>query len=183
MSSNRTERLNIAARYAEAIFALALAAKKEEPVVEAFVALSGAIESHDEAKSVLANPMLTREVKANVLSALIAKADSLAVDSVKALAEQGRAELLPEVAELLAKKLSEHKDELSAEVISARVLSAVEQKEINAALTKATGKTVKLKLTEDASVVGGLKIRLGSHMLDGTVDTALKRMRQQLLAS
>jgi F-type H+-transporting ATPase subunit delta len=183
MSSNRTERLNIASRYAEAIFSLALAAKKEETVVGALVALSEAIEAHDAAKDTLANPMLTRAAKADFLAALLTKADALAVDAVKTIAAQGRAEVLPEIAELLAKKLAEHKDEMSAEVTSARALSAGEQKEVAAALAKATGKSVKLKLTEDASVIGGLKIRLGSHMLDGTVATALKLMRQQLLAS
>jgi F-type H+-transporting ATPase subunit delta len=183
MSSNRTERLNIASRYAEAIFSLALAAKKEESVVDAFVSLADALGAHEDVQTVLANPMLARELKSGILAALLAKADMLAGDAVKVVAEQGRAELLPEIAELLAKKLAEHKDEISAEVISARPLSAQEQKDVNAAIAKATGKTVKLKLTEDVSVIGGLKIRLGSHMLDGTVDTALKRMRQQLLAS
>jgi F-type H+-transporting ATPase subunit delta len=183
MSSTRTERLNIASRYAEAIFALAVAAKKEDAVVEAIVSLSKAVSQHDEAKTVLANPLLGRDVKSNILTGLIEKAEKLAIDSVKTIANQGRAEVLPEVAELLALKLAAHKDELNAEVISARALTAAEQKEVSAALTKATGKKVNLKLTEDASVIGGIKIRLGSHMLDGTVATALKQMRQQLLAA
>jgi len=182
MSTSRTERLNIASRYAEAIFSLALAAKKEEPVVDAIVSLSEALGAHDDARTALANPMLTRDMKSGLLAALLAKAEPLAADAVKTIAQQGRAEVLPEIAELLASKLATHKGEISAEVTSARPLSATEQKDVNAALAKATGKTVKLKLTEDASVVGGLKIRLGSHMLDGTVDTALKLMRQQLLA-
>jgi F0F1-type ATP synthase delta subunit len=54
MSSTRTERLHIASRYAEAIFALAVAAKKEDAVVEAIVSLSKAIGEHEEAKTVLA---------------------------------------------------------------------------------------------------------------------------------
>lgn len=183
MSSNRTERLNIASRYAEAIFALALAAKKEDAVVEAIIALSQAIQAHPQAKAALANPLLSRDAKAKVLGDIIASADALAKDAVKVVAEQGRAEVLPEIAELLAEKLTAHKGELNAEVISARPLSAAEQKDVAAALAKATGKKVNLKLTEDVSLIGGIKVRLGAHMLDGTVATALKRMRQQLLAA
>lgn len=183
MSTNRTERLNIASRYAEAIFSLALAAKKEDAVVGAIVALAEALGGHEEAQTVLANPLLGRELKSGILAALVAKADPIAADSVRVIAEQGRAEVLPEIAELLALKLAAHKDEVNAEVISARPLSAAEQKDVSAALTKATGKKVNLKLTEDVSLIGGIKIRLGSHMLDGTVSTALKRMRQQLLAA
>ncbi|MFZ4125663.1 MAG: ATP synthase F1 subunit delta [Rickettsiales bacterium] len=183
MSTSHTERLTIASRYAEAIFALSLAAKKEQEVVGAIVALSQALGAHDAAKNLLANPLLSRSLKSGVLVELLAKADKIAADSVRVIAEQGRAELLPEIAELLAKKLTAHKGELNAHVTSARALSAIEQKEVAAALTEATGKKVNLTLTEDAAVIGGLKVRVGSHLLDGTVETALKRMRQQLLAA
>lgn len=183
MSTSRTERLTIASRYAEAIFALALAANKEDAVVDALVSLADSLAGHDDAQTVLANPLLGRDVKSKVLTALIAKADPIAIDSARVIAEQGRAEVLPEIAELLSEKLAAHKGEINAEVISARPLSATEQKDVAAALAKASGKKVNLKLTEDVSVIGGIKVRLGSHMLDGTVSTALKRMRQQLLAA
>lgn len=183
MSTSRTDRLTIASRYAQAIFALSLAAKKEEEVVGAIIVLVQALGTHSETRSLLANPLLSRALKSGILVELLAKADTIAADSVRVIAEQGRAELLPEIAELLAKKLTDHKGELDAHVTSARALSSIEQKEVAAALTKAMGKKVNLTLTEEASVIGGLKVHVGSYLLDATVETALKRMRQQLLAA
>jgi F-type H+-transporting ATPase subunit delta len=183
MSASRTERLQIASRYAEAVFVLAEAAGKEEAVVAALVGMNQALAGNGDAMRALANPLFTRTAKAEFFTSLLVNAEALAQAAAGMIARQGRAELLPEISELLAKKLAEKKSEVTAEVTSARALGAAEQQAVAAAIAAATGKKVQLKLTEDASAIGGIKIRLGSHLVDGTVKTALEQMRRQLLAA
>jgi F-type H+-transporting ATPase subunit delta len=183
MSASRTERLQIASRYAEAIFVLASAAGKEEAVVHALSHLTQALHSTQETQRALANPLFTRTAKAGFLAALLVDADPLARDAATMIARQGRAELLPEISELLDKKLALVKGEVTAEVTSARPLSEAEQQAVVTAVAAATGKKVQLALQQDETVIGGVRVRLGSHLVDGTVKTALETMRRQLLAA
>lgn len=182
MSSNRTESLAIASRYATAIFDLAVEAKNEAAVVAAFEALAAAVKENTELRDALANPLLSRAAKGELLVGLAKKADALTQQSLTTLAEQGRAEALPYVAELLVAKLAKHQGAVVAEVTSARPLNKAVEQQIQSALEKATGKEVQLSLKEDPAVLGGVSIRMGSYLLDATLSGALTNMRAQLLA-
>ena len=182
MSTNRTESLAIASRYATAMFDLAVAAKKADVLVGEMSAMAAAVKSSDELAAALANPLTSRTAKAALLTQLAAKGDKLTQQSLSTLAEQGRAEILPYVAELLQAKLAKHKDAVMAEVTSARPLSKAVEKQILDALQKATGKEVQMTLKENPDVLGGVSIRLGSTLLDATLAGALNTMRAELLA-
>ena len=182
MSTNRTESLAIASRYATAMFELAVKANKADTLVDEFNTLAGAIKSSDDLATALANPLSSRDAKGELLAKLAAKGDALTQQSVATLAAQGRAEMLPLVAELLEAKLAKHNDAVMAEVTSARPLNKTIEKQIQDALEKATGKPVQMTLKENPDVLGGVSIRLGSYLLDATLAGALNDMRAQLLA-
>jgi F-type H+-transporting ATPase subunit delta len=183
MTASRTERLAIAARYAEAVFGLALAAGAENRVVAQLVDVTRALMQNKEAVVLLQHPLMTRSAKAGFFSEILAKGDPLARDAATMIARQGRAGLLPEITQLLSEKLATHRGEMTAEVTSARALSIGEQQAITSALMAKTGKNIQLALRQDEAVIGGMKIRLGSHLIDGTVATALNNMRRKLLAA
>ncbi len=182
MSMNRTDAIQISRRYATAMFDLAVDAKKEKTLVEEFSTLAQAIAENAELADALANPTIHHSQKAAVLAALVKKGDALTKKAVAAIVDGGRADLIPTIAEDLQQRLSTHNNEVEAVVTSARSLSTTTQKQLVQSLTEATGKTVKLKLKEDASVLGGLSIELGSLRLDATLAGALNTMREQLLA-
>lgn len=182
MSMNRTDAIQISRRYATAMFDLAVEAKKEKTLVEEFSTLANAIASNEELAVVLANPTIHHTQKAAVLEALVAKGDTVTKRAVAVIAEGGRADLIPTIAEDLEHRLAAHLGEVEAVVTSARALSPATQKQLVQSLAEATGKSVKLKLKEDASVLGGLSIELGSLRLDATLAGALNNMREQLLA-
>ena len=183
MSTNRTESLAIAGRYATAMFDLAVEAKKEEVLVSEFNDLAAAVKGSAELATALSNPLLSRGAKADVLAALAKKGDKLTQQSLATLASGGRAEIIPVVAELLTHKLAAHRGAVEAQVTSARPLSKDMEKQIQAALEKATGKKVQLTLAQDPEVLGGVAIRVGSYLLDATLAGALNTIRGQLLAT
>lgn len=183
MSSSRTEQTAIASRYATAIFALATDAKKAPAVVEQLSAVAAAISGSKELADALKSPLVNREAKGGILASLAGKAEKITLQSLATLAEQGRADVLPAIAAILRKKLAEAQGELIAEVESARPLSAAVQKQLTAALSKATGKDVKLDVKENPALLGGVAIQIGSQRLDASLSAALNTMRQQLLAS
>lgn len=182
MSTSRTDSLAIASRYATAMFELAVDAKKETVLVQEISAVAEAAKADEAFHSALSNPLLSREAKADILTKIAARGDKLTQQSLKTLAEQGRAEILPYVAELLEQMLAKHQGAVVAEVTSARPLNKALEQQITDALKKATGKDVQLTLKEDPELLGGVSIRMGSYLLDATLAGALNNIRAQLLA-
>lgn len=183
MSINRTDALQISRRYATAIFALATEGQKESVIVSELSSLAEAISTNPALEEALASPLVGASDKAAILAALMAKADPLTQRAVATIASAGRGEIIPTIAECLRAMLATHLGEVEAHITSANVLNATTQQQLVQSLTKATGKTVKLKLHEDKNVLGGLKIELGSLQLDATLAGALNHMRERLLAS
>jgi len=181
--ANRSSETTIANRYATAIFALASDGKKLEAVVEELNALGAAISGNDELASALKNPLISKDKKAEVLAALAKKADKITLQALKTVADQGRADLLPKIAQALRAKLAADKGELIAEVESARPLPATVQKQLADSLSKATGKVVHLNLKENPELLGGVAVQIGSQRLDASLSAALNHMRRELLAS
>lgn len=182
MSSSRTSATAIANRYATAIFALAVEAKKEDVVIEELSAMGEAISGNALLAQLLSNPLSGRNKKAELLAALAKKANKLTLQSLTTIAAQGRADILPQIAAALRAKLAEAKGEMTADIETARPLSAAVQKQLTAALSKATGKDVQLKITEKPELLGGVAIQLGSKRLDASLSAALDTMRRNLLA-
>ena len=182
MAAHRTENLSIARRYATAIFAIARDAKKEEAVVFEISDIAQAIKDNAALRAALANPLVTRQQKTDVLGAIAAKASPITARAIEVVARGGRAELLPQVAEILRAELNKLKGELIAQVTSARPLTAAVQKQLEAALAKATGKEVQIQLIQDPAVLGGLAIQLGSLRLDATLSGALNTLRAHMTA-
>lgn len=183
MSINRTQALQISRRYATAIFALAADAKKAGKVVEEFQVLARAIAESPGLASALASPIVSNPQKAATLAALMKKADALTLRAVETIASAGRAEAIPAIAARMQDMLSAQQGEVEATITSARPLAAAAQKQLSAALAKATGKKVQLKLENDPAVLGGVRIELGSLLLDATLSGALTNMRAELLAT
>ena len=181
MSSSRTESLTIAKRYATAMFSLSLAEKNHATLVAEFRALAAALAASPELMVTLKNPLLSRAKKAAVLNSIMAKASALTQQSLGVLAAQGRAEQLPYVAAALDALLAAHEGTVVAEITSARPLSKPVEKQLRDALEKATGKGVTLQLHENPALLGGVAIRIGSHLLDATLAGALSTIRTKLL--
>ena len=183
MAATASDALLIARRYATAIFSEALAAGSEAAVTADFGVFAQAVHDNADLRAALSNPLVGRDAKAAILAQLAAKADKLTQRSLKVIADGGRAELLPQIAELLKASLTAHRGELVAVVTSARPLTDEVYKQLGQSLANATGKAVSIELKQDPSVLGGLSVQLGSLKLDATLSGALNTMRTQMNAS
>lgn len=179
----RSNEATIANRYATAIFGLAEEAGKETEIVTTIAAIGDAITEHQNLSDALASPLVTRAEKAAVIGALAKKTDKLTQKALSVVTDQGRGELLPQIAEALLAKLAEKNDVVTAEIESARPLSDAMQKQLTESLERATGKKVALSLKENPELLGGVAIQIGSKRLDATLSAALNNLRGQLLAA
>ncbi len=67
---------------------------------------------------------------------------------------------------------------LSARVESAVALSEAQQQEVRASLGRLKGADVKLEFAENADLIGGMRVKLGDDVYDGSVKTRLSRLAE-----
>jgi F-type H+-transporting ATPase subunit delta len=70
-----------------------------------------------------------------------------------------------------------------ARVSSARELTAAEKKSLEQRLAAVTGKTVRATYSEDATLLGGAVVRIGSTIYDGSVRGQLERLKQEIVGA
>lgn len=174
----------IAARYANALFELAATQKSVDAVLSDLEAVAQMMKSNTEFADLLESPLHNREAAASALEAILRKVKSspLTIQFFVRLAKNRRLALTAIVAELFAYKVEQSRGELTAEVISALPLKAGDQESLTKSLSKSTGKKVKLKVKENADILGGLIVKLGGKMLDASVAGRMERLRQSLKA-
>ena len=92
----------------------------------------------------------------------------------------GRGRDLPAIIDKVVKRASNAQNKEVAEVRSAVALTADQQSRLAAALERATGKSVNLKVVVDPSVLGGLIATVGDEVIDGSVRTRLDQVKSRL---
>ncbi len=182
MARSRTDNPLIADRYATALFALA-EGKTRDAVESDLDALAQAIRADQSVQELLAHPLLSRSAKAEAMKTLLTskKANALTIDAVVKIAEAGRLTALPEIADAFAAKSAEARGEVIAVVTSATALAKKDVDALIAAIEKATEMKVRVMTREDASLLGGVKVKLGAKEMDMSLAGNLERMRRALL--
>jgi F-type H+-transporting ATPase subunit delta len=102
---------------------------------------------------------------------------------LRILLRNNRLTEISEINEKFSRVLEERSGAVSAQIISARSLSEAEKAEMQANLSKLTGKNVSLNFETDEALIGGVVTRIGSTVYDGSVKTQLAELRAQMIGS
>jgi F-type H+-transporting ATPase subunit delta len=129
----------------------------------------------------LTNPFVSAEAKRRLLSDLLA--DKVTPEALRLITEAAASPLgrsldlsLEEYARLAARRRAR----LVAEVHVSVALTAEQRRRLAAALTESYGHEVYLNVVLDAKVVGGMTVRVGDELIDGSVATRLAEARRKL---
>src|SRR5436853_3382289 len=98
------------------------------------------------------------------------------------LADHRRTQLIPEVIAAFHQVIRQRQGVAEAEVSSAVELSAAQKKELAATLARLTGKKMETKYALDAALLGGVVVRIGDTIYDGSLRSRLNEMRTRLAA-
>ncbi len=165
--------------YARGIFEMARGEGQLERVEDELLAISRAIETSPELRSNLTDPSLPIDKKQDVIDELIgARASSVTVGVVQLLVSQNRAADLPALALAVADEAAASRDKELAEVRSAVPLDDETVTRLSAALGRATGKSVEVKVIVDPSLIGGIVARVGDTVIDGSIAKRFASVRQ-----
>jgi len=173
----------VAGRYARA-FAEVVAGQKldSDKTVQELDTMAALVKSSVELRNVLENPSVAHKQKISLLDAIIKKMDGSKRlrNFVAVLIDHRRIAQIGEIAEQFRQELDDRMGIAQAQVKSARELSAKEKKDLEQQLAEVTGKTVRATYVEDAGLLGGAVVRVGSVIYDGSVRGQLQRIKQQI---
>ncbi|MDV7271282.1 F0F1 ATP synthase subunit delta [Thioclava sp. A2] len=172
----------IAGRYATAIFELAREDKGLAALEKDVEALGAALADSAELRDLISSPVYARAEQEAAIAAVAKKmglTPALA-NGLSLMAQKRRLFALPQLLKALAEAIADEKGEVTAEVTAASKLSKAQADKLAAALTKQTGKSVKLDIAVDENLIGGMIVKLGSRMIDTSVRSKLASLRNAM---
>ena len=171
---------SLAGRYATALFELARDERKIEAVGNSLAAIKQALDESEDFGSLAMSPLVSRE---NAVRAVTAAADAMALDPLTknflgVLARNRRLSQLPAVIRAFNSLWAQHRGETTAEVTSAHPLNDDQIATLKANLRTRVGRDVAVDLKVDPAILGGLVVKIGSQMIDGSIRTKLNSLAQ-----
>ena len=130
--------------------------------------------------AVLANPALPLTQRHTLADRVFAKLSTPARNLIFVLVQRGRIEQLPRVAAAFAELDDKRQGIVHATATAAAPLTDTEIRALTARLEQMTGGRIALETDVDESLLGGLIVRVGDRLIDGSVRGRLERLRSQL---
>lgn len=177
----------IARNYAETLLALAErhgGTDGLEAFGRAADELAGLLRSDARLRQFLETPRVTADDKKAVLQrALAGRAPEMFVRFVMVLTDKRRQALLPEIAAAYGALVDERMGRVRVQVTISHAPDAALQAEIGNALADRLGRTVIPTFTVDPELLGGMVVRVGDQILDGSVRSRAAQLRRRMLAA
>ena len=170
-------------RYARAYADVAVKNKlNPEKTVAEFQQMADVVNSSRELRNVLQNPAVNREQKLKLLDSIIQHigATKMLRNFLAVLIDHRRIGNIGDLLEQFKRELDRRLGIADAKVSSVRELTAAEKQSLEKELAEITGKKVRATYSQDARLLGGVLVRVGSTIYDGSVHGRLQRIRQEL---
>jgi F-type H+-transporting ATPase subunit delta len=167
--------------YAQALFSVAESEEALDDVEDELFRFARTVERQSKLREALTDIALPPERKRAVLTDLLGEqANPHTLNLLAFVVESGRARDLRAIVDRMVELAAERRERAVAEVRTAVPLTAERQQRLAAALSKATGKRVDVRVLVDPEVVGGVVARVGDQVFDGTIKRRLELARERL---
>lgn len=173
----------VARVYGQALFDAARDARVVDQVGRELGDVAAALAASASLRSVLADPQIDTDAKSRVLAEITRGGQQLVVNTLQLMLERGRLGVLPELHRVYDDLAAQEEGAVEVEVVSAMELSADTEKEIAARVQEATGRRVDLARRVDPSILGGLVLRIGDVIVDGSVKARISQLRRRLVTA
>lgn len=172
----------IARAYAGALLELGTRHGEGEVYAEAFRQLAEALDSDPAIGRFLATPRIATGPKQSAIrKALAGKAPERFVRFVLVVIAKGRQRLLPGIRDQYQLLLDEQAGRIHAEVTLARRPDEALERAIGDRLSTILGKTVEPRFTVNPAILGGLVVRFGDRVLDGSLRRQLVSLKREMM--
>ena len=168
-----------ARRHAQAVFQLALE-RKELEQWRADLDLLSQVLSEPRLASLMGNPKVRLPDKMRLIREGLRGLNPLALNLAYLLVAKGRLALLPDLAKEYQRLMDAHLGIQHVQVVTAVPLEEGEKDHVTQRLGELTGKKVRLETSQDPALLGGLVIRIGDKLIDGSTRGRLAALRESL---
>lgn len=179
MPSETTGATGLAGRYAAALFGLAEEGKQLDAVAKDLAELRAMMDASNDLRRTILSPVVSREDHARAMTVLAGKAgmSELTSNFLGFVAMNRRLFALEHMIGAYLSLLARSRGEMTAEVTSASELGDEHLERIADAVTQALGSKVAIEARVDASLLGGLIVKVGSRMIDSSLRTKLAKLQ------
>jgi F-type H+-transporting ATPase subunit delta len=171
---------DIAKRYARALFGIASEEDKIEAIYDELRSFSSLLKENASLMDFLANPVFERSDKKVVVSEILEKMGVSVVTSnfIKLLVDKRRIDALMQIEMCYQQYMDEVLNKARVHIKTAFALSDESLKKVKEKLVSYTGKNVEMVIDEDPSILGGVVVRVGDILYDGSIKTQLASIRE-----
>ena len=174
-----------AARYARALFDVALAEDDPQLVEQQLTTVVDVFTGHADLWRAVTNPAVPVQKKRAVVDELL---PALALQPVvhklvAMMAGRDRLSLLPDLLDTYRTRLLDHQQVVRADVTTAVPLAPERSEALKDKLAAITGRKVLMQTTTNTDIIGGVVARIGSTVYDGSVKRQLEKMQERLVSS
>ncbi len=172
----------IARRYADALYEVAVHASRLE-AVHAGLEHAVKLVATFEVSRRLTHPAVTASERSELISDVCTGIDPFVVNTIRLMVEHGRTEEIPRLPYWMAARMDVASGVIRAAVTVPQELSSGEKAKLETALAARFGHEVLTTLAVDPTLIGGLIIKVGDHIIDNSVRTKLQLLQQQLTSA
>ena len=174
----------IARNYAEALYASGERTGSTELYANLLEAVAGAIEADDTVRDFLESPRAPKAMKQEVLArALKDYAPEVFVKFLAAVVKRGRQGIFPAIAKEYLALVDKKFNRVHAGVTVAREPDLALQDVVKSRLSEVLGKEVIPHFRSDRAILGGIIVRVGDRIMDGSVRRRMVTLRRKLLGA
>jgi F-type H+-transporting ATPase subunit delta len=168
----------LAGRYATALFELARDEKQLEAVGASLATLRETLRDSEDFRELTSSPVISRDQATGAVAATASamRLDPITTNFLGVLAQNRRLSQLGAIIRTFNMLASGHRGETTAEVTSAHPLSDDQVQALRQNLRTRIGRDVAVDLNVDPTILGGLVVKIGSQMIDGSIRTKLNTL-------
>jgi F-type H+-transporting ATPase subunit delta len=169
----------LAERYAAALFDLADERRMLDEVASDLRQLRAMLEASGDLLRVIRSPILSRDEQGKAVAVVAERAglSGLVRDFLAVVARNRRLFAVPAMIEAFLAKLAARRGEVTAQVTAARPLSETQLGALHEQLRRSIGSRVSVDIRVDPGLIGGMIVKVGSRLVDGSLKSKLQRLQ------
>ena len=173
--------LAVAKRYGQALFDLASEKNMLDQLERELTDVMQVIEESHELKKVVEHQLMSAELKQEIFRKVYSdRISPTAMNFLLLIVHKRREMALKQIVSQFLNLANEARGIVKAQVKSAVELSSDQLEKLRESLVKTTGRNILLEVTIDEKLIGGLVVRIGDRIIDGSISTKLNMLEKHL---
>ncbi len=183
MSNTKSFSSETSDRYALALYEIGKESNDLEKLSNNLLSVKSLYDTNSDFVSFVKNPTYLKSQQNEIINSLsdLMKFDTTLKNFLLLLIKKSRLFYLRKIIDSFFKLMSKGKNEIDASLTSAKKLDEKEINDINTELSQTLKSNIKFKYNVDESLIGGLKVQLGSLMIDTSIKNKLKKYEKAMM--